>query len=176
MYRSLYCPSVHSPVLVVYCGLPGVGKSTVSEYTAEGLSAVRYRSDEVRYDLFENPTYTPEEIQQTYEEMLDRARSDLAAGRDVVVDGTFKQASQRDRAETVARETGANLQFVRVTCPPEVVRDRIDDRTDDASDADLSVYKQHRAEFEPLDVDHVRIDNGGSLADTREQVDQKLLG
>jgi predicted kinase len=153
-----------------------VGKSTVSEYTAEGLSAVRFRSDEVRYDLFENPAYTPEEIQQTYEEMLDRAGRELDAGRDVVVDGTFKEVSQRDRARAVARETDARLQFVRVTCPPEVVRDRLDDRTDDASDADLSVYKQHRAKFEPLDVEHVCIDNGGSLAETREQVEQKLLG
>lgn len=166
---------MHSPRLVVYCGLPGVGKSTVSEYTAEQLSAIRYRSDEVRYDLFDDPAYTPEEMARTYEEMLDRTREDLDAGRDVVVDGTFKRARDREEARAIARETGAQLQFVRVTCPPAVVRDRITSRTDDASDADLSVYEKLREEFEPLECDHVVIDNSGSLAETREQVDRKLF-
>jgi len=166
---------VRSPRFVVYCGLPGVGKSTASEYTAERLSAVRFRSDEVRYDLFENPTYTPAEMDRTYEEMLKRARAELAAGRDVVVDGTFKQRRRRERAKGVAADTGAALQFDRVTCPPEVVRERIDDRTNDASDADLSVYQQHREQFEPLEAEHVVIDNGGTLAETRAQIDRALL-
>lgn len=166
---------MHSPRLVVYCGLPGVGKSTVSEYTAEQLSATRYRSDEVRYDLFDDPEYTPAEIRKTYQELLNRTRRELAAGRDVVVDGTFKQARHREQAETVARETSATLQFVRVICPPEVVRKRITNRTDDASDANLSVYKELREEFEPLESEYVVINNGESLAETREQVDAKLI-
>jgi predicted kinase len=160
---------------VVYCGLPGVGKSTASEYTAEQLSATRYRSDEVRYDLFDDPDYTPEEMARTYEEMLDRTRTDLESGRDVVVDGTFKLSRDRERAKALAEDTGAALQFVRVTCPAEVVRERIVNRTDDASDADLSVYETIKSEFNPLEADHVVIDNGGSLAKTYEQVNQTVL-
>ncbi|WP_201289209.1 AAA family ATPase [Halovenus carboxidivorans] len=164
------------PLLIVYCGLPGVGKSTVSAYTADQLSAVRLRSDEVRYDLFDEPEYTAEEMRRTYDELLDRARQRLAAGEDVVVDGTFKEADKREQAAAIAAETDATVYFVRVTCPPDTVRERLEARTDDASDADLSVYQKHREQFEAIDREHVVIDNGGSLPTTRSRVDRKLLG
>lgn len=163
------------PLLVVYCGLPGVGKSTVSAYTAEQLGATRYRSDEVRKDLFEEPSYTSAETRATYDELLERARAELEAGRDVVVDATFRERRERDRAETVAVEADATAQFVHVTCPSEIVVDRLHDRTDDPSDADLEVYREHRDSFDPFERDHVTIDNGGSLAETRRQVDRCVL-
>lgn len=163
------------PLLVVCCGLPGVGKSTVSAYIADERSAARLRTDEVRHDLFENPSYTPDEGHRTYEELFERTRNQLGAGRDVVVDGTFKSARERDRAETLGEETGSTVRFVHVTCPPAVVRERIQSRTDDASDADVSVYQKHRDQFESPARDHVTVDNSGDLADTYRQVDRRLL-
>lgn len=164
-----------SPLLVACCGLPGVGKSTVSAYVAEQLPAARHRSDEVRHDLFDDPKYTPAEGRRTYEELLDRTRAGLDAGEAVVVDGTFKHVRDRDRIVSVAAETGATARFVHVTCPPTLVRDRLRSRTDDASDADVDVYRQHREQFEPLDREHVTVDNSGSLEDTYRQVDRRLL-
>jgi predicted kinase len=162
-------------LLVVCCGLPGVGKSTVSEHIAEHLAAKRYRTDEIRHDLFEDPAYTAAETRRTYDELIDRTRTRLEAGRNVVVDGTFKRASERDRVAAVGETTGATVQFVRITCPPSVVCERIESRTDDASDADVSVYHKHREQFEPLARDHVEIDNGGALSDTYRQVDNHVL-
>lgn len=162
-------------LLVVYCGLPGVGKSTVSRYTAEQLDAARYRSDEVRQDLFDEPEYTEQETRTTYEALLERARSDLEAGQDVVVDATFNQAGERDRAAAVAERAGAAVEFVRVVCPPEIVRERIRARTGDASEANLEVYREHRETFEPLEREHVTIDNSGTLEESREQVDRRVL-
>lgn len=162
-------------VLVVCCGLPGVGKSTVSEYLANQLAATRYRTDEVRYDLFDDPEYTPAEMHRTYDELLDRARTGLQAGEDVVVDGTFKRARERDRVARVGEETGATVRFVRVTCPSAVVCERIESRTGDASDADVGVYREHRDQFEPLGCAHITVDNGGDLSKTRRQVDEGVL-
>ena len=164
-----------SPLLVVCCGLPGVGKSTVSAYMAEQLPATRYRSDEVRHDLFEEPEYTPAEGHRTYNELLDRARAGLDAGEAVVVDGTFKHVDDRDQVAGVAAETGVTVRFVHVTCPPATVRDRLRSRTDDASDADIGVYRQHREQFEPLDREHVTVDNSGSIEETYQQIDRRLL-
>lgn len=163
------------PLLVVCCGLPGVGKSTISGYIAEQLPATRCRTDEVRHDVFAEPSYTPAETRSTYEELFERACARLDDGRNVVVDGTFKDARARDEIVSVAEETGAAVQFVRVTCPPAVVRERIQSRTDDASDADVSVYQKHRDQFEPLARAHVTVDNGGDLADTYRQVDSLVL-
>lgn len=163
------------PLLVVYCGLPGVGKSTLSRYTADQLGAVRYRSDEVRQDLFEEPTYTAAETRKTYATLTRRAQTTLEAGQDVVIDATFKQASERDRATAVADSAGAAIEFVHVTCRPAVVRERIQNRSDDASEADLAVYRELREAFESLERDHVTIDNTGPLEETRRQVDRRVL-
>ena len=162
-------------LLVVHCGLPGVGKSTVSAYTSSRIGAERYRNDEVRKELFPDPAYTAEETRETYEVLLGRARTTLEAGRDVVVDATFTERRERDRAATAAATAGADIEFVHVTCRPTVARERIRTRADDPSDADLAVYEQLREAFEPLERDHVTIDNSGSRADTRRQVDERVL-
>ena len=163
------------PSLVVCCGLPGVGKSTVSAYIAEHLPAVRYRSDKVRQKLVAEPTYSRAETRRTYDELRERAREHLDTGRSVVLDGTFKTAAERDRTARLGETTDATVRLVHVTCPPAVARERIRNRTDDASEADIAVYEELREAFDPLDREHVTVDNGGALADTYRQVDSKLI-
>jgi predicted kinase len=179
--RVAYVPAspnvrMAGPLLVVCCGLPGVGKSTVSAYITEQRSATRYRTDELRHELFETPSYTTAEGRATYEELFDRTEERLEGETDVVVDGTFKYARERDRAAQLGEEHGATVRFVRVTCPPAVVCERIQSRTDDASDADVSVYQSHRDQFEPLAREHVTVDNSGDLDDTYRQIDRTVLG
>ncbi|AGB38288.1 AAA family ATPase [Natronococcus occultus] len=163
------------PTLIVYCGLPGVGKSVASAYTAEQLGAERYRSDRVRKRLFPDPDYTSEETDATYTELLGLAREDLSAGTDVVLDATFQSKPYRDRAGEIADAVGADCTFVHVDCDLSVVKDRIESRTDSVSDARFEQYLQLRETFDPLDCDHLTIDNSGSLEDTYTQIDRALL-
>ncbi|MFC4439661.1 MULTISPECIES: AAA family ATPase [Natrialbaceae] len=163
------------PTLIVYCGLPGVGKSVASAYTAEHLEAERYRSDRVRKRLFPEPTYSSEESEATYEELLRLARSDLESGTNVVLDATFQSKPYRDRAVEIARAVDAELTFVHVDCDLEVVKVRIENRTDAVSDARFEQYLQLRESFDPLERDHVVVDNSGSLEATYEQIDHELL-
>ncbi|MXV62571.1 AAA family ATPase [Natronorubrum sp. JWXQ-INN-674] len=163
------------PTLLVYCGLPGVGKSVASAYAAERLSATRYRSDAVRKELFPNPSYTSAESAATYAELLERARTDLESGTDVVLDATFRTRTNRDQAVTVAREAGADAMFVHVTCALEVVEERIERRTNTISDAQFEQHLQLRESFEPIERDHVVIDNSGSLEETYAQLERTVL-
>ncbi|WP_081655649.1 AAA family ATPase [Halopiger goleimassiliensis] len=163
------------PTLIVYCGLPGVGKSVASAYTASNLPAERYRSDEVRKQLFPDPEYTSAETQATYDELLERARADLEAGSNVVLDATFRTTRLRERAATLADDAGADVVFTRVTCDADVVETRLEERTNSVSDADLRVYNLVKESFEPLERDHVVIDNSGSLEETYRQIDRSLL-
>lgn len=166
---------MHRPTLIVYCGLPGVGKSAASAYTAERLPAERYRSDEVRKRLFPDPDYTDEETDTTYEELLACARDALESGSDVVLDATFRSKRFRDRAAATAREADAATQFVRVTCDVDVVRDRIENRTDSVSDAAFDQHLQLKRAFDPIERDHVVIDNSGALEATYDQIDRSVL-
>ncbi|WP_324760312.1 AAA family ATPase [Haloarcula montana] len=164
-----------SPALIAFCGLPGVGKSTASGYAARQCGATRYRSDEVRKSLFDDPSYTDAEIERTYEELLSRARTELDRGVPVVVDATFNSVRYREMAVETAREAGAELLFVRVTCSPEVVRERIESRDGTVSDADFAVYEQHRAAFDPFERDHVVVDNSGPVEATRDRIEEAVV-
>lgn len=165
-----------SPVLIAFCGLPGVGKSTASGYAAEQCAVPRYRSDEVRKSLFEDPSYTDAEIERTYEELLSRARAELARGESVVVDATFNSTAYREMAAETAHDVGAEVLFVRVTCSHEIVRERIRAREGNLSDADVAVYEEHRAAFDPFERAHVVVDNSGSVEATYEQIDRQVVG
>ncbi|MFC6734896.1 AAA family ATPase, partial [Halolamina salina] len=84
-------------MLVLVCGLPGTGKSTVAERIAELLPARMLRTDVVRKELFPEPTYEAEESAAVYDELFDRARDRLDAGEHVVLDATFRRRRLRQR-------------------------------------------------------------------------------
>lgn len=156
--------------LVVVCGPPGTGKTTVAGMVADRLDATRLRTDVVRAELVDEPGYDEHETDRTYEAVCDRARELLREDRDVVLDGTFRTARHRELARRVGAAAGADVAVVRVTCEEAVARDRIAEREGDASDADAAVAAALRAEFEPVEGDHVTVDNSGSLERTRDQV------
>ncbi|WP_434084172.1 AAA family ATPase [Halorarius litoreus] len=159
------------PMLVVVCGLPGAGKTTVSEAVADRLDAPRLRTDVVRKAVLDDPDYTPEETRQVYAALLDRARETVDREGAAVLDGTFKYERQREAARETAAELGVPFRLVKVECSEAVVRERIAAREGDESDADFDVHQLHREQFEPLDGEHVVVDNDGSLDETMAQVD-----
>lgn len=163
-------------MLVLVCGLPGTGKSTVAERIAELLPARLLRTDVVRKELFPEPTYAAAESAAVYDELFDRARDLLDADEHVVLDATFRQRALRERAAGVAAAADVEFRLVRVTCDEPVVRERIRKRQrheDDESDADFAVYNQLKEEFEPIEGDdHVVVDNSGALAATLDAVDE----
>lgn len=157
-------------MLVVVCGLPGVGKTTVSAEITARIDATRLRTDVVRTDLFPDPDYTEEEAWAVYRELIDRARDLLERGEPVVLDATFHRAAYRDLALELARDTGVDLRVVKVECDDAVVRRRIAQREGDESDATVEVYELFRDTYEPLDLGHETVDNSGGLEATLEQV------
>lgn len=159
--------------LVAVCGFPGVGKSTVSEHITDALDATRLRTDAVRKELFDEPTYSSAESRTVYETTFKRARRSLEAGETVVVDASFSNRRYRDSAKGVALDCGVPFHLVKVDCEESTTVSRIE-RRDGISDADVDVYYEVREGFDPIERDHVRIDNSGTWERTREQVDALL--
>jgi hypothetical protein len=156
------------PRVVALCGPPGVGKTTVARLVADRLDAEVHRSDVVRSELVADgePTYDDAETDRVYRALLDRAAESLRAGRPAVLDATFRR---REHREAVASRF-PDASFVRVTCAERVVADRLADRDDDASDADLEVYRDLRASFDPLERDAAVVDNSGPRRETAARV------
>ncbi|PSQ29111.1 kinase [Halobacteriales archaeon QS_9_68_17] len=160
------------PTLVLVCGPPGVGKTTVSESIVERLDAVLVRTDVVRRDVTPDPEYTEAERKRVYDELFSRGRAAIRRGDDVVFDGTFQYRDLRHRARSLADDLGAEFRSVRVECAEPVVRERIEAREGGESDADFEVHKRIREAFDPLAIDHVTVDNSETEARTERQVDR----
>lgn len=132
--------------LVVVGGGPGTGKTTVARGLAEKIGAQVISTDEVRRELVRSGEvegragelgaglYAPEKVSAVYDEVLYRARTWLGAGHTVVVDGTWRDSGQRDRAHTVAAETYSTIVELRCTLPVSEAKRRIAARTGSASD------------------------------------------
>jgi predicted kinase len=156
--------------LVVVCGLPGVGKTTVAERVADRVDGRIRRTDVIRKELFDDPEYTDAETAAVYAELLSRARDDVDAGEAVVLDATFADARFRADAREAAAGADAEFDLVEVACDEAVVERRIE-RRDGISDADFEIHLRFKELFDEVATDHVVVDNSGTEAETVAQVD-----
>ncbi len=102
------------PTMICVGGLPGSGKSTVSEALAVSRDAVHLSTDEVRHGLaatagaerdgvtWETGIYAPEVTDRVYRELFDRAEAALREGYSVVLDASWRDARHRSQAHAVA--------------------------------------------------------------------------
>ncbi|MEP7297387.1 MAG: AAA family ATPase [Burkholderiales bacterium] len=157
--------TAHDPRLAITHGLPGSGKSVVSQALSEQAGAVRVRSDVERKRLFgigalqssqgriAGGIYDSASTQRTYARLLDVARTALGAGWPVIVDAAFMRADERRVFAALAEAQRAPFTIVDCQAPAAVLRDRLarrNARGDDASEADAAVLETLSAVAEPL--------------------------
>jgi predicted kinase len=142
------------PCLLLMAGLPGTGKSRLSQALAEKAGFSLIRSDVVRKELaareggVSESIYTPEWNARTYTECLHRAERLLFEGKRVVIDATFREEKQRRKFLDAAVRWGVQGVIFLCRAQPETVRLRLKQRKGDASDADWSIYLHLAAGWE----------------------------
>jgi aminoglycoside phosphotransferase family enzyme/predicted kinase len=148
------------PCLILVTGLPGTGKSRLARGLAESAGFAVVRSDVVRKELAGLSTqeqapphvrevlYGREWTERTYAECLSRAGRLLFEGRRVLVDATFREEQQRQTFLKAAVRWGVPAGILLCQAEPETVRQRLENRQGDPSDADWSVYLQLAAKWE----------------------------
>jgi len=150
------------PCLLLVGGLPGTGKSTLARGLAEQANAQIVRSDLVRKELagqsgtpsksteFEGGIYSAEWTERTYTECLRRAEALLFEGSRVIVDATFAREVWRQAFMDLAQRWSVPVLFFLCRAEPEVVKARLANRSNDASDADWLVHVQAAARWEQV--------------------------
>jgi aminoglycoside phosphotransferase family enzyme/predicted kinase len=163
--------------LILIGGGPGAGKTTLSHALAEKIGAQVISTDDVRRELqqsgalvggvgeLDTGLYTPENKATVYDEVLRRARSSLSGGRSVILDGTWHDARQRERAHGVANETSSLIVEFRCSLPIGEATERIEKRPISASDATPEIAAAlAETDTEPEGSHH--IDTGRPLAES----------
>ena len=156
--------------LTLVIGLPGVGKSTVARLLAEKTRTVTLTSDTIRRELFPNKRdYSSKETQAVIKETEKRARNFLKEGKNVILDALFTKQKPRDYYKKFAESLGANFKIVLVTTKEEVIQERLEARKQkgDSSEANFAYYLDRKPHFEPIQGEHITIDNSNDL-DTLE--------
>ncbi|MEM9443255.1 MAG: AAA family ATPase, partial [Pseudomonadota bacterium] len=144
------------PQLIAIGGLSGTGKSTVARLLAHRLGPAHWpvllRSDVIRKRrLGVEPTarldadaYSRSQTKAVYQHLGERAATLICAGRTVIADATFLDLADRKALEGVALDLRVPFRGVWLDAPKGVLESRIQMRTNDASDADVSILAQQR--------------------------------
>lgn len=163
--------------LVLVGGLPGTGKSTVATRLAAGTDAVVLSSDEVRDRMratgaltggsgtFGAGAYAPAAKTSVYTTLLDLARDHLEHGVSVILDASWTDPAERDRAAALADRTCSELVSLQCTCPAELAHQRIETRTRGYSEATPEIADAIAATAPPW-PEATRIDTAQPLADS----------
>ena len=151
--------------LAITRGLPGSGKSFVSQALLEAAGAFRVRSDVERKRLFglaplqssrdcvAGGIYDGASTVRTYACLRELARVVLGAGWPVIVDAAFLRADERAGFAALAEELGVAFAIFDCQAPLALLRERValrEARGGDPSEADVAVLERLAAAAEPL--------------------------
>jgi len=148
-----------APLLILVMGLPGSGKSYFSRHLAEKMSALYLSSDRIRAEMKLTGNYDEESKQKVYDRLEERAREALLNGKTVLVDATFHKKKRREQFAALARKTGARLKVICIEADEALIRERLQ-KPRKESEADLSVYRKLKKEFEAVEPDHLSLPSG----------------
>ncbi|MBI4643814.1 MAG: AAA family ATPase [Deltaproteobacteria bacterium] len=179
--------------VVVIFGLMGTGKTTLARALGEEMGWPVVHSDAVRKTLagltpttptpteFGKGIYDEEFSRRTYKEMCSQAGAHLAAGQSVILDGSYKRATERDLVKQLARDHDAAAIFLYCACPLEVVKERLGIRAKDPesiSDGREEILEAQAKDFDPVDLklpDFWGVNTNREMPDILEKV-KYLLG
>jgi len=161
------------PILFVTTGLTGTGKTTIAGKIAADYNALAINTDKTRkeiegvdiyekhYDTYNTGMYSPKKMAIVYDKILEKADKQLKNGRNVVLDGTFKNKELRSKAIKIAEKNDTNCIFLFCNCPEEEVKKYLEKRIrkKTISDGRWEIYIKQKQSFEPLNNEnYIEID------------------
>ena len=151
--RLLHPPG---PCLVAIGGFSGTGKSTLALGLAPSVGAVPgavvIRSDVIRkrlsgvspLDRVGPEGYSSEMTKRVYATVAERASMTIREGHSAIVDAVYARPGDRQAIERVAADAGVPFIGIWLEAPERTLIGRVEQRRNDASDADAVVIRRQR--------------------------------
>ena len=166
---------MRSPVLYIFAGLPGVGKSTLAQRLAGEFGCVYVRIDTIEQALRELCSVSVEA--EGYQLAYRMASDNLRVGVSVVADSCNPIEMTRQEWEDLARRAGADFQNIEVFCSDAAEHQRrVETRASTVPGLRLPTWTdvKHRG-YETWTRDRITIDTfGKSVAGSFEELREKL--
>ncbi len=141
--------------LILLCGLPGAGKSTLAKKLAVELQATVMSPDQEMYErgisFFDEKARAEIEAEQ-WQKALDQARS----GSNVILENGFWGREERDKLRLEAHSLGLRIELRYLDVPFEELWRRVDARNKKENDKDAVLTRerleQSASQLEPPDM------------------------
>jgi predicted kinase len=163
--------------LIIVCGIPGAGKSTLAHRTVQRWGAVSFASESFADALGAGARTASGDLSRAailhaYSAMADAVAQSLSRHGLVVAVGSFRSEEQRRRFRGIATRAGASATTLRIVCPVATAAERVRARLacgERGPSAD--VLGQIDAELNRAsDVDAL-LTNDASMEDFHRQID-----
>ncbi len=190
---ALRATEARAAPLLLTSGVSGSGKSWLAERLSVQMPAIWIRSDVERKRLFgmapdERPDpdrvreiYSSETTRRVYDIMADLACAPLSAGYAVILDATFLEREQRDRAISLHRDRGSPALIVACGADRDTLMRRVSRRAtsgSDPSDAGPSIVERQLGEAKPFGPDEpvIRVDTAAEVdvAGLVEEIERRI--
>jgi predicted kinase len=133
--------------LIIVCGLPGSGKTTIATELAQRHRGVRYSPDDwmdvLRIDLWDGDKRLGIETLQWW-----AAQDVIRLGGTAIIEwGTWRR-SERDQLRLGAQALGAAVELIHMDAPIDVLLDRVTRRGRESPPIDRAMLEDAAAAFE----------------------------
>ena len=145
-------------MIVFVCGLPGVGKTSISHELAKLTGWTVLSTDKIRIELILNPKYSPEEKRLIYDILMLIAKYLHQSGTNCILDATFNTKDSREGIKKKLNLSPQQICIIECICPEDIVITRIKNRKSDYSDADAYIYRNMKANYQPILQEHIVVD------------------
>lgn len=145
-------------MLIIVSGLPGSGKSFFASRLSKRINGKYISSDLTRKMIDARGQYAFEDKINVYEEMARLAGDPLREGKTVVIDATFYKKQMRNMFLTLATLLHQKVVYFEIVADEDTIRERLSQPRLN-SEADFSVYKQIKPQYEAFEKEHLILES-----------------
>jgi predicted kinase len=151
------------PILIIFGGLPGTGKTSIARELAKQIGAVFLRIDSIEHALHESGKAIEPPNDAGYRVAYAVAEDNLRAGQSVITDCVNPWPITRDAYVDVARRAQVPAVEVEIACSDAAEHRRpVEDRLPDIAGFELPTWKDVISrDYRPWDHEHIVIDTAG---------------
>ena len=163
-------------MIVLICGLPGTGKTFLSNKLSQYINSTVLSTDKIRKELIQKPTYTPWERALIYDVLFLLAKYLHSSGINCILDGTFNMEKSRREIKDLLNLPNDQFYIIECICPEDLIITRLLLRKDDYSDATVSIYLKMKKIYEPVKQKHMSINTSRPIDKNIDRILRYIYG